>query len=241
MTDENPPTPDAVVAGVDASSAGWVVVTTTLDFAATAIAVVDAIAPIIEQRRSGALCALGIDMPMGLPTVEPRASDAAARAFIGPRRAAVFPTPIRAVLDHVDDYPAANAVAKERSGRGLSKQAFNLLPRVAELDEALGEQPPSLVAEVHPECCFAALAGGPDLASKKSAAGVGQRLRLLMAIFGSTVVDHLAAMPPGVAPDDVLDACAVAWTATRLATGTARPLGNPDARDERRRPMVIWV
>jgi len=40
--------------------------------------------------------AVGVDIPIGLPSKGVRAADAAARAFVGPRRSSVFPTPSRA-------------------------------------------------------------------------------------------------------------------------------------------------
>jgi predicted RNase H-like nuclease len=53
------------------------------------------------------------------------------------------------------------------------------------------------------------------------------------------VLDALAAAPPGVPAVDCLDACAAAWSAARLAAGTAESVGD-DARDACGRPMRIW-
>jgi hypothetical protein len=52
------------------------------------------------------------------------------------------------------------------------------------------------------------------------------------------VLDALAAAPPGVPAVDCLDACAVAWSARRIADGAAEEVGD-DARDARGRPMRI--
>lgn len=54
------------------------------------------------------------------------------------------------------------------------------------------------------------------------------------------VEDALAAAPAGVPMADALDACAAAWSARRLADGTAEGVGD-GARDARRRPMrICW-
>ena len=75
------------------------------------------------------LAALAVDMPIGLPDDGPRLADQQARRRLGARRSSVFPTPVRATLDAVD-YPDALAISRRVSGKGLSKQAFNLLPRI---------------------------------------------------------------------------------------------------------------
>ena len=41
--------------------------------------------------------------------------------------------------------------------------------------------------------------------------------------------------------DDVLDAAAAAWTATRLLAGAARSLPDPPQRDASGRGIAIWV
>src|SRR5207248_8623660 len=85
---------------------------------------------------------------------------------------------------------------------GVSRQAFNLLPKIAEVDALVTPTRQSQVREVHPELAFAALAGGVPMAwPKRTAAGRAERLAAL----------HVADVPRlrGAAPDDVLDALAV--------------------------------
>ena len=53
-------------------------------------------------------------------------------------------------------------------------------------------------------------------------------------------LEALAAAPPGVPAVDCLDACAAAWSARRIAEGTAESAGD-HALDTRGRPMrVSW-
>jgi predicted RNase H-like nuclease len=42
------------------------------------------------------------------------------------------------------------------------------------------------------------------------------------------------------APDDILDAAAVAWTAHRVATGTAHSHPDPPEKTERGELVAIW-
>jgi predicted RNase H-like nuclease len=63
--------------------------------------------------------------------------------------------------------------------------------------------------------------------SKHSAAGLAVR-RALLASAGIT----LPAAPAGAAEDDLLDAAAVAWSARRIAAGTAAVLSDPAQRGD---------
>jgi predicted RNase H-like nuclease len=199
------------------------------DDAAASLEIVPAVATVVDRLRRGELAAIGIDMPVGLPEAGGRASDAAARARLGPRRSSLFPTPPRAVLDAVD-YADALARCRRANGSGLSRQAYNLLPKMREVAAiAMPSLQPAL-SEVHPETSFAALAGSPCVYPKRTAHGVAERLDRLRPHLPA-IGALLATRPAGVPADDVLDAAAAAWTARRIARGTAEWLGDTDARD----------
>jgi predicted RNase H-like nuclease len=164
--------------------------------------------------------ALAIDVPIGLPGLgEVRACDGLARARLGARRSSVFAAPPREVLDCVS-YAAARPLAPS-----LSAQAFGLVPRIREVDEALRAADADIhlrVVECHPEVAFASMAAGRlPLATKKSAAGSLQRLRLLEELLDEVPYD----VPAGASLDDALDAAACAAVAHRWATGGAEVLG----------------
>jgi predicted RNase H-like nuclease len=177
---------------------------------------------------------VGIDMPIGLAERGPRACDVEARRLLGRAGSSVFPAPLRPVLG-CGSYAEACAVSRAASGRALSVQAWNLVPAIRSLDDALGEPPDGRVAEVHPELAFRAL----DLrvgARKATARGLAERVRALQPVVD--VLDALAAAPDGVPATDCLDACAAAWSARRLAEGTAECVGDGTV-DARGRPMRI--
>jgi len=96
------------------------------------------------------------------------------------------------------------------------------------------------VVEVHPEVSFAQLAGSPLPDGKRTWAGVHHRRRLL-AEAGVHLWDDVGEAGRHAAVDDVLDAAAAAWTAVRVATGTATTLPNPPAEYSDGWPAAIWV
>jgi predicted RNase H-like nuclease len=162
---------------------------------------------------------VAVDMPIGLP--EPgrrRACDAEARRALGPRRSSVFPAPSRPALD-------ATSFAEVT---GLSLQAWNLVPKVREVDRAWEPR----VREVSPELAFTVLTGAPMRHPKRRPAGRAERL----AALGLRAVPRVR----GAAPDDVLDALACLGAAERIAAGTALALGDGTV-DARGRPMTIYA
>ena len=179
---------------------------------------------------------IAIDMPIGLSEDGARACDVRARRLLGRAGSSVFPAPLRAVLDCAD-YAAACATSRRASGQALSVQAWNLVPAIRSLDDALDDVPDDRVREVHPELAFRALDGRVD-APKAGARGLAQRIRALQPAMD--VLDALAAAPPGVPAVDALDACAAAWSARRLADGLGECVGD-GATDSRGRPMrICW-
>jgi len=97
---------------------------------------------------------IAIDIPIGLPESGDsyRLAEIEARRFLRRWSAvhSVFFTPVRPVLS-VGTYAEANALNSQLTGKGLSKQTWNILDRIAAVDAALGEPPDARVIEVHPE------------------------------------------------------------------------------------------
>jgi predicted RNase H-like nuclease len=187
---------------------------------------------------------VGVDIPIGLTERGSRACDLAARRFLGARRgASVFPAPLRGVLG-ATTHAEANVLQRAIEGKGLSIQAFGILPKVAEVDACLRSHISltERVFEVHPEVAFAALNGNVGLkASKKTAQGQTVRLELLRPHFGDTPERFLVQRPrKSVAADDVLDAFAVLWSARRLQAGEGKSFPSPPDRDDCGLPMGIF-
>lgn len=225
------------VLGVDGCPGGWIGAR-VVDRSVTWVPLADAAAILAEKAAI-----IAIDIPIGLPQPGDgvrRQADLQARAFLQPRAAnAVFLTPVRAVIG-AGSYVEANSLSRDLTGKGLSKQTWNICDRIAAVDRALGDSPDGRVIEVHPEVSFRLLDGGIN-ASKRTARGIGQRIAALSTCFDMT--DALADVPPGPTLDDCLDACAAAWSAQRWLAGTARVFGLGDngatPTDSRGRSMRI--
>lgn len=180
------------------------------------------------------VCAVGVDMPIGLPATGRRPCDLEAKRRLGAAHARVFLAPPRAVLA-TGSHPEASALHRTLvDGRGLSIQTWHLLAKVAEVDELAGDaRLTGRLVEVHPELSFAAMTGAP-LVTKHRPEGRQARIEALRHVLPG--LDG-ASVPRG---EDGLDALAVAWSARRWLRGDAEvlPDGTPD-RDECGRPMRI--
>ncbi len=207
------------IAGIDACKAGWMIATVDEVF-------------VVPQLSVQRFHRVGIDMPIGLIDGPPRECDRAARKYLASARSSVFPAPPRAALA-CTDYRSALAAARAATGRGISKQTFNIMPKVAELDRLIDPQNEDLVVEVHPECTFKMLNGERSLPPKKTVDGQALRRRLLAEHF-----DIPRGAPPGAAIDDLLDAFAALWSVTRYQRNEHRVFGD-GSRDPRGIEMRI--
>ena len=203
------------MAGIDGCRGGWVAVLWKDDGPAW----------ILLARNFGefgpllAGCArILVDMPIGLPTTERpvRTCDQAARRRLGwPRSATVFSPPCAEAAGAAD---YATALRKNRAvtGRGLSRQAYGLGPKILEVARALEGWPPHEVrpAESHPELCWQALFPDRTLPSKHKPEGVRERLDLLAFLLGppgERRPRQVAGVGWGQA--DLADAAVLAWAA----------------------------
>jgi predicted RNase H-like nuclease len=202
--------------GIDGWRLGWVAVALrdgAFEEAFTALHLDEVIAHFADAA------AFAVDIPIGLSESGTRDCDLAARALIGKRWPSVFLAPQRAALG-LARYAEALAVSP-----GLSRQAFGLLGKIT---EAAASADPRL-REVHPEVSFWAMAGRHLPDPKKTWAGMHDRLDILR-LHGIELPASDLGPAGSVPPDDLLDAAAAAWTATRLAAGTAESVGDELAR-----------
>ena len=210
------------VAGADACRGGWCVVTLPVEGDAT-VEVVDRFTKVATRQAKGQLGAVGVDIPIGLSDGPPRQCDIEARALLGDRRSSVFPAPVRSVLG-ARSFEQALSRSRSAGGVGLSKQSWNLVPKVGEVDRLLDPTRQGSIFECHPEAAFAAVHGVPMAHPKKGRPGRDERLATLRPHVPG--IDALVAKPPsGAAVDDVLDAAVVALTARAVLAGKARRLG----------------
>ncbi|HTS39028.1 MAG TPA: DUF429 domain-containing protein [Xanthobacteraceae bacterium] len=241
---------DVWLAGVDGCPAGWMVAFIRTGEAEVRLRIVARFNEIFSAVEAPAIIA--VDMPIGLPERAGkggRAAENAVRPLLGARQSSVFSVPARGAI-YATDYRAACRLALAASDppRKVSKQLFNIAPKIREVDEALRAEPGFVarVFEVHPEVAFWRLNGGRALTQPKKvksrpyAPGLVLRRELLRAAgLPKDAVD--AAPPDGAGADDLIDALACAAVARRIHAGAAKPFPDPPERDKFGLPMAIWA
>lgn len=231
------------VVGVDGCRGGWLAIALAIDTAR----VVDVQVLLAERfgdvlEPFGDAEAVAVDMPIGLwddGRARPRPCDLEARARLGKRASTVFIPPTRAMLS-VPTYAPLRA-------QGLSVQAYNLIPRIRELDSLLTPELQAQVWEAHPELSFYGMLGTPIPHPKRTPEGKLARRVALRQAFGSSapaLESWLDALSKGfsrtvVGEDDVLDAFALAWSAWRHLRGESEVCVGEPARDSRGLLMAI--
>ena len=235
------------VAGIDGCRSGWLCVTEN-ESRLRAFICPD-ISQAVQQLPANTL--IGIDIPIGLPNTDSRRCDLEARKLLGRRGVSVFPAPLRRTIERTaNDTPYAQANAEQRQhharGKGLSQQAWRLLPKIREVDTFLRKDLSRAegVLEVHPEASFYVWNGeAPLLQSKKSREGRAARAQLIDATWPGErerLYHELRAAHRGeFAEDDLCDAFAALWSMRRFHSGTAITLPAVVDRDSAGLPQQI--
>lgn len=214
------------VVGIDGCRKGWLVC--RLDVESKAIdllAVAKSFLDILEREKTAAY--LAIDIPIGLAEAGvPRRCDLEARQILTKARSSsVFPAPSRDLLGEAD-FAEACARSQVICGKGISKQAHAIFPKVGEVDAVMTSELQSRVFEVHPELCFWGLAGRPMQHNKRASEGYEERRGILTDVLSIELPERSEVKRLGlpIEPDDLLDAVAAAITAYRVRMGHAARL-----------------
>jgi predicted RNase H-like nuclease len=241
---------DMWLAGADGCPGGWIVAFVRLNGGEATLRIVPRFADVLAAPEQPAVVA--VDMPIGLPErTGPggRAAENCVRPLLGARQSSVFSVPSRAAI-YAGDYAAACAIAAATSDppRKVSKQLFNIAPKIREVDEVVRATPGAKgrVFEVHPEVAFWRLNGERALTEPKKVKSrsyePGLALRRKLLIAAGLPAEAINAAPPrGAAADDLLDALACAAVARRILRGAAKPFPDPPPRDAHGLPMAIWA
>ena len=237
-----------MVAGVDGIRGGWIAAFHPAgDAGAAILRTFSRFADILNAPEAPEVIA--VDMPIGLPeriAGSGRAAEKAVRSLLGPRQSSVFSTPARAAVME-DDYRAACTLALAASDppKKISKQAFNIFPKIREIDGLMTPALEDRVFEVHPELAFWRLNGGEPMAlpkkvkSRANPEGIAERAGLLSR-FGYDPKLFERALP-GSGLDDMVDACACAAIAERILNGLATPFPPDPPRDAKGLRIAIWA
>lgn len=195
---------------------------------------------------------ISVDMPIGLPDRlegRGRACEVEARARLGPRQSSVFATPSRSAVMEVDYRAACDASLKTSDPpRKVSKQAYNLFPKIREIDALWRPGMESRIYETHPELAFWALNDGAPMTlpkkikSRPNPDGLEERRTALSKVgFSREFLTPTERLPGRAGADDLLDAAVCAWSASRIARGSEARFPETPEFDGFGRPMAITV
>ncbi|MDP2013416.1 MAG: DUF429 domain-containing protein [Actinomycetota bacterium] len=178
-----------------------------------------------ELKATVRSCSIvAIDIPLKLVATGWRDCDRQTKAALGAHHSRVFMIPPRPVLELGLQAPneSTQALSIALTGSGVSRQALALSERILAANALL---PDKRLHEVHPELVFAALDGGVVPPPKKSARGVGTRIRILdpwLTTLGTSCALLMKNCPPDVPVDDALDSLAALAGALRIDHGIAQ-------------------
>ena len=239
--------PDALdhdAASVGTPEVGWAV----LERPAGPAELVD-----LDGRTVGELDVLAVDVPIGLPPLDPsRQRPAAPRHLAGRRQvdqsardelaqhgrgrsSSVFPALPREVVEQVvpgeptraERYAAARRLASAHDVPVPSSQAYALVEHLHGWDAVVRAELAEgveRVVETHPEVVAARLLGRLP-AQKRTPRGIAERLLAVDGALGAGASWRaLWHAPPGVPVDDAVDALLCAVAAAHRARGTAETL-----------------
>lgn len=241
--------PTAWVAGVDGCPGGWLAVVRPLMEPGDArVRLLRRFADVL--RLPEVPVTIAVDIPIGLADrvgTGGRTCDVAARAMLGARQSSVFAVPARAAVmcaEYADTCKVASAHSDPP--RKVSKQTFNIFPKIREADALMTPELQARVFECHPELAFWALNGERPLSEPKKVKsrphvpGLALRRDLLEAAgYRAAFLVDAPSKASEAGPDDLLDAAACAWSAARVARGEGRCFPDEPPRDCRGLRMEI--
>ncbi len=163
---------------------------------------------------------VAVDMPIGFPTSSDRQCESLARKLLGPKAASVFPVPCRQALKATSQ-DEATRINRENLKKGIPAQTFGLFRKMNEVDASIDSSMNERVHEIHPEVSFCIMNDQRPLKhGKKTSEGAALRRELLTRNgFPVDRLQHPSWPKSQVSEDDILDACACAWSAARIARG----------------------
>ncbi len=224
---------NSLIAGIDGCKGGWVIVSETCD-GRVDVDVVPEFRVVLERHYQLVV----VDIPIGLLDKGTRFADQEARRLLKRRSCCVFSAPLRPTLA-CSDYAEAKKYRLTTEGKGLTKQAWAIVPKITEVDRLLTPEMQSCVREGHPEVSFAQINDGEAMScSKHSLEGRRERISLLEKHF-STVASQIQAHSR--ITEDLIDAYALLWTARRIRSGQVVALPEQSPIDAKELLMQIWA
>jgi predicted RNase H-like nuclease len=162
-----------------------------------------------------------IDIPIGLVDSGDRVCDTEAKTLLGTAHMSIFHPPVNCLLKHystltdelgyMDKFRKTNEYALLKNHNRLSIFAFGIIKKILEASNTLKEHSGNNFQEFHPELLYRQL--NPNLAKKKEALGLKQRIRLMQSINEAITEKSIMAyfgtkwfLKKHVEPNDIVDA-----------------------------------
>ena len=211
------------VIGIDGCKAGWI---TTKIQENKSISF-----HLIENLNDGYLercnvSHIGIDVPLQLSRMGKRFAEIEARSLLKNRACTIFSPPTLNALK-AKNYMDACEVNFKECGKRISKQSWNLFPKIKESQEFLKNKLIKKlgVFEVHPELSFMAMNDMHLIqASKKTDIGKEIRIKLIQKFFPEFSFELVRNKykKNQVLDDDILDSVSVLWSTQRIVDNIAK-------------------
>lgn len=227
----------ALVAGVDGCRGGWI--TALVEKVPAGASIRFQLFQRFEEVLALSPTIIAIDIPIGLlgtPQAGGRECDRQARKMLAPLRASSVFSPLCRKFLNAKDFSDV---------QGMSLQTFCIMPKIREVDGLMTPKLQNIVREAHPELAFMSLVGYPIHFKKKKPQGREKRLQALesggfVGIKQAIEKEIKMLRKEGVARDDLIDACVMAWVALRIADGKAQRVPTDPPLDSMGLRMEIW-
>ena len=185
-----------------------------------------------------------VDIPIGLDIdlkKGGRIVDKLARKELLTNKSSIFNAPSRLVLE-AKNYEEANKINKNK-GMGLSKQSWNLVKKIKEVDDFIRNSNKTIIFESHPEIIFQVMKRDKVSTKKKNEEGIIERRNLLEKNgFNKVFLErNLSAKDSFYKKDDFIDACSLFWSANRAIAKTEVKIPNDIVLDSEGIIMQIKV
>jgi len=185
-----------------------------------------------------------VDIPIGLDInlkKGGRIVDKLARKELLTNKSSIFNAPSRLVLE-AKNYEEANKINKNK-GMGLSKQSWNLVKKIKEVDDFIRNSNKTIIFESHPEIIFQVMKRDKVSTKKKNDEGIIERRNLLEKNgFNKVFLErNLSAKDSFYKKDDFIDACSLFWSANRAIAKTEVKIPNDIVLDSEGIIMQIKV
>ena len=211
------------VIGIDGCRAGWITAK-ILDNQLISFQIIENLND--DYLKQSNLTHIGIDIPLQLSHTGKRLAEIEARGLLKKRACTIFSPPTLNAL-RAKNYIDACEVNFKECGKRISKQSWNLFPKIKEAHKFLENNSISKleVFEVHPELSFMAMNDMNLIeASKKTETGKEIRIKLIQKFFPNFSFESVRNQykKNQVLDDDILDSISVLWSTQRIVDNIAQ-------------------